>query len=120
MGADSSRVFWPVEATNFFVFVIVDNQNGVQVFVGRPEKPVSGTEILDRDENVGCTEPGTIFHKYFGHCEGLRVWKEGTIEQNLPHQEICQKSKKIRYHCWRIGVGMGRVEVDTSFSQHLS
>ena len=44
----------------------------------------------------------------------------GTIEQNLPHQEICQKLKKIRYHCWRIGVGMGRVEVDTSFSQHLS
>ena len=50
----------------------------------------------------------------------IQVTISGTIEQNLPHQEICQKSKKIRYHCWRIGVGMGRVEVDTSFSQHLS
>ena len=78
IGADSSRVFRPDKSTNFFVFVIVDNQNGVQVFVGRPEKPVSGTEILDRDEDVGCTEPGAIFHRYFRHCEGL-----GGLEESI-------------------------------------
>ena len=78
IGADSSRVFRPDKSTNFFVFVIVDNQNGVQVFVGRPEKPVSGNEILDRDEDVGCTEPGAIFHRYFRHCEGL-----GGLEESI-------------------------------------